>query len=173
MPVFNPSESHAPYKFQFTNPDIPSGNTIVSALISNPETLFSSSTEIPSAVFSPGTIVKIRIAGTYTTGVTALPLTVRIKSGAVNLGVVTLTPLLNLSNKGWSAEVECNVFDLQTVDIQGQAIFGGMPDPYAIGNSSNFLVNMNNNVPISASATWGALALGGSIQMRQFIVQVS
>lgn len=172
MPLTNPPEGQS-FKYQFSNTDIPAGNTIASALVANPETLFSTNTEIPSNVFSPGTIVKVRIAGTYGTGIVSLPLTIRIKSGATVLGSVTLTPLLNLTNKGWMMEVECNVFDLQTVDIQGQGIFGGMPDPYAIGNTSTFSVNMNNNVPVSASAQWGALALGGSITLRQLIVQVS
>lgn len=172
MPLFNPSDASS-FKFQFTNTDIPSGNTIISALLANPEILFVTNTEIPSNAFSPATIVKIRASGMYSSGVVSLPLTVRIKSGTTVLGSVTLTPLLNLSNRGWSIELECSVFDLQTVDIQGQGVFGGMPDPYVIGNNTTFTVNMNNNVPISASAQWGALALGGSITLRQLVVQVS
>jgi hypothetical protein len=173
MPSFDPYAANNIGKFRYKNADIPAGNTVISALVSNPETLFTSNTEIPSSVFSADSVVSIEARGVYSTGVISLPLTVRVKSGTAILGSVTLTPALSLSNRGWSIELRCNIFDLQTVDIQGEAVFGGMPDPYAIGNSSVFSVNMNNNVPISVSVQWGALALGGSIQLRQLIVQAS
>lgn len=175
MPLFNPQEGSA-IKYQYNNSEIPAGNTVASSLVLNPETTFASSGSIPSNVFAPGQIVRIYVAGVYGSGLLSLPLTLKVKSGSNTLASVAFTPILNLANKGWSIELFCNVFNLATVEIQGTATFAGTgstSNVMPVGNSSSFSVNMNNDVPISFTAQWGALAVGGTIQLRIFSIQVT
>jgi hypothetical protein len=164
------SSTDRAFRYQYTNPSIPSGNTVTSSLVTNSETSFTSSAIIPASAFNTGAIVHIEASGLYSTGVVSLPLTVKVKSGSMVLASSSFTPVLNLTNQGWEMDLTCNVFDLSTVEIQGTAMFGTMT---TVNNTASFSVNMSNDVPVSISATWGSLAVGGSIQLRILAVQVS
>jgi hypothetical protein len=164
-------------RYYYVNPDVPSGNTVTSNLALNPETTFTSQALVPSSSLSPGSVIRLKAAGIYGSGVLSLPLTIRIKVGTVQIGSVSFTPLLNLVSRGWEFESTSLILADNTVETQGFALFSTTDTaamPMDIENSTSFSsLNSNMDWPITVTVQWGTLALGGTIQLRLLTVQVS
>lgn len=174
MPLFNPTEGAV--KYYYVNPDIPTGNTITSTLTANPETTFTSQTTVPFSLLSIGSVIRIKAAGLYGSGVLSLPLTIKVKVGTTVIATCAFTPLLNLANRGWEFETTSLILSDNTMETQGFASFSTTAtaaNDMDMENSTTFNISSNMDWPITVTAQWGALAVGGAIQMRLFTVQVS
>lgn len=171
MPTYNPILAGSMIKFQYVNPDIPAGNTIASALIGNTKTAFASTTTIPESTAIIGGIAQIMGAGVINSGITALSLTISIEMAGIVVATAVQAVSINLTNTGWKIDIRATILGNGTVEVQGMCNLGTSVLP--IKNTAPFAMSTAGGVPVTISATWGTLALGGSITLRQLIVQVS
>lgn len=176
MPTWNPQTSGL--LWQYVNPTIQSGDTITSTLLANPKTPFpSASTSIPEAATGIGYALKIVADGVYSTVLT-LPFTLTVELGGLTVGTAVLpVSLLSgaVTNRKWQLDLEATIQASGLVEVQGQAMFWTTATamaPVEIKNTTQFSMSTVGGVPINLTAQWGALSLGGSIQLRQIIAQV-
>lgn len=171
MPVYNPLEiPNGTLKYQYVNPDIPSGNTISSTLVASPKTAFTSRATIPESTATIGGIASIVGRGVLSTGITALNLTITVEMAGQVVATATQMASVNLSNQGWSMEIQAIILGNGTVEVQGMCIITSNPMP--IRNTVTYTMSTSGGVPVTISVQYGTLALGGSITLRQFILQV-
>lgn len=174
MPVYNPLEGSA-IKYKYINPDIPAGNTVTSSLISNPKTAFTSSTTIPESTAVIGGIASITASGVYGSGIVSLGLTVNVEMAGIVVGSVTVTPVLSLTNMPWNLDVKATILNSGLVEVQGQVSFASSLTATTlvnIRNTASYSMSITGGVPVVISIQYGALALGGTITLRQMIVEV-
>lgn len=176
MPVYNPIETSAGMvKFQYVNPDRPAGNTIASSLTSNPKTAFASTTIIPESTATIGGIAHISGKGLFGSGIISLNLTVSVEMAGVTVASVSVIPALSLVNMPWSIDINATILSSGMVEVQGDASFSSSLTAATvinIRNTADYSMSVSGGVPVTISAQWGALALGGTISLRQMIVQV-
>lgn len=170
MPVYNPIEG-AMIKYQSVNSSTPT--PIASTVIANPKTAFAIDPPmvIPESTAVIGGVAKIQGAGVFTTGALALNLSVYIDMQSTAVATATVTPALNLVNTGWEIDIVATILGTGQVEVQGQAIFGGTV--VKIKNTVAYSMSTAGGVPVVISAAWGTLALGGSITLRQSLIQVT
>ncbi len=176
MPYFPPEVTGSAIKYQYVNPDAPAGNTIVSSLTSNPKTAFTSTSTIPEIYATVGGVARVEGSGLYGSGVVSLNLTVSIEMGGLIVGSVTVTPVLNLANMAWRIEITATILNSGLVEVQGYASFGSSLTATTvvnIRNTASFNMPLSGGVPVTISSQWGTLAVGGTITLKQMLVQVT
>lgn len=175
MPVYN-NQVGTPIKFQYVNPDRPAGNTITSNLVANPKTAFASTTTIPESTAVIGGKAEIHGSGLFGSGIVSLGLTVTVEMGGVTVASVSVTPALNLANMPWNIDLTATILASGMVEVQGQSSFSSSLTAATVMNVRNtvdYSMSIAGGVPVTISAQWGSLALGGSISLRQFTVMVT
>lgn len=174
MPIYNPLEGNI--KYQYVNPDIPAGNTILSSVSSNPKTAFISSTTIPEVTAIIGGIANITGSGLYGSGIISLGLTVSVEMAGSVVATTTVTPALSLTNMPWNINVVATILNSGLIEVTGQASFSSSLTAATlvnIRNTSSYSMSTVGGVPVTISVTWGTLALGGTITLRQMTVNVT
>lgn len=175
MPVYNNPVGNT-IKYQYVNPDIPSGNTISSSLVANPKIAFASTTTIPESTAVIGGVARIEGRGLFGSGLISLALTVSVEMAGVTVASVSVTPALNLANMPWNIDIHATILSSGLVEIQGYASFSSAlaaTTVMNIRNTASYNMSIAGGVPVTISASWGALALGGIITLRQMIVTVT
>lgn len=174
MPVFNPPEA-SPYKYQYVMTDIPA--SLSSSLVANPKTAFAITNPpvIPESTAVIGGLAHIKVGGLFGSGAVSLSQTISIQMQGLDVATATFTPALNLANMPWDIEIFASIFSNGTVEVRGEAILGtsGAATVMAIRNTTAFTMSTTGGVPVGVSNQYGVLAVGGTISLRQFIVQVS
>jgi hypothetical protein len=92
------------------------------------------------------------------------------------LGSFSFTPVLNLANRGWDLDFICNVLSDGSLECQGRSDFSSAANAansMDMENNTSMSVNLAVDQTLTLSAQWGALAVGGTITLRQLTVQVS
>lgn len=176
MATFNPPEISGGIKFQYVNPDRPAGNTITSSLVANPKTAFASTTVIPESTAVIGGKAQIHATGLFGTGVVSLGLTVSIEMSGVTVASVTVTPALSLVNMPWNIDITATILSSGLVEVQGQASFSSSLTAATvvnIRNTADYSMSISGGVPVTISAQWGGLSVGGTISLRQMFVVVT
>lgn len=163
-------------KYQYVNADIPLGNTIKSAL-TNPRVAFASTALIPEPTAVIGGVAHIQGRGVYNSGAVALGLTMTIQMANVTVATAAITlSVLGLVNMAWSIDANATILADGKVEVQGQATFSNSAVSTTvvnIPNTTSFTMPIAGGVPVTISAQWGTLALGGEVTLRQMIVQVT
>lgn len=179
MPYYPPTDGMSPVLFKWTNPDIPSGNTVASTLIANPKVAFVSGqlpdSKIPEEYCRIGGVARISAKGNYSSGVAAIGMTVGIDMAGVTVASVSITPVLNLGNMPWSIDITATILGNGQVEIQGMASFSSSLTAATVMNIRNiatFTMSTAGGVQVTPFTQFGALALGGSITLRQMIIEV-
>lgn len=176
MPLYNPPTGSI--VFQYVNPDIPAGNTITSALIANPKTPFASNGSIPEAAAFIGAEANLEASGIWST-LLNLPLTLTVDFQGVTIATATLPIALisgTITSKKWSLQLTATIQNSGMIEVQGSAQFWTTDTSMValpIKNTTQFSMSTAGGVPFVVSAQWGALSLGGSITLRQLVVQVT
>lgn len=165
--------------FKWTNPDIPTGNTITSSLIANPKVYFASGqlpdAKIPEQYCLIGGVARISAKGVYSSGVIAVGMTLAIDMAGVTVASVTITPALNLGSMPWAMDITATILTDGKVEIQGYASFATSLTATSVINIRNitsFTMSIAGGVQVSPNVQFGALAVGGSITLRQMIIEV-
>lgn len=177
MPIFNPPQETS--SFKWTNPDIPSGNTVVSSLVANPKVAFASGlladSKIPEPYCLIGGVARISAKGMYSSGVVSVGMTVYIDMAGVTVASVSVTPVLNLASMPWALDITATILGDGKVEIQGYASFSSSLTAATvinIRNTASFTMSIVGGVQVTPGIQFGALAVGGSITMRQMIIEV-
>jgi len=174
MPLFNPTEIGGA-KYHWVNPDIPTGNTVVSSVTANPKTAFASTTSIPESTALIGGIAHITGRGLFGSGVVSLGLTISVEMAGIVVATVTVTPALSLTNMPWYIDIVATILNSGQVEIQGSASFSSSLTAATMINIRNlapFTMSTAGGVPVTISAQYGALAVGGTITLRQMVIEV-
>lgn len=175
MPTNYPPTEGAAFKYQYVNATQQSGDTVTSALLGATKTAFASQALIPESSATIGGIAYIKASGLYGSGVVSLSQTVTIEMQGQVVASASFTPALNVTNLGWSMEVSATILANGTIEIQGSANFGTVAGStvFSTKNATPFTMSMNGGVPVTVSNQFGGVSVGGTISMRQLIVQVS
>lgn len=171
MPIFNPIDNTGMVRYSYINPTIPAGNTITGQALTTPETAFESSFVVPAGGIRAGTVVDIWAAGTFSSAVSALSLTLRLKVAGQTIASINTPLSLLTSNKGWTFDTLSNVLSDGKVESQGQGNFAGTMTP--ISNTASYTIDSTVDMPVTITAQWGAVGASNSIQLRQLIVSIA
>lgn len=175
MPLFNPIENTATgIKYQYSLIDIPPALT--SSLVANPKTAFAvaSAPLIPESTALIGGVALIEAGGLFGNGIVAIAQTISIQMQGIDVASVTFTPAANLSNKAWLMKIKATILSSGTVEVQGDLTLGtaAAATVITINNTAAFTMSVAGGVPVTVSNQFGALALGGTITLRQLTVTV-
>jgi len=162
----------------YSNTTIPSGNTVAN---STTETAFASSYTIAAGALRAGSVIRIRMFGTYgTDGVLAPTIQGKLKLGSTAvLDTGSVTAVVSATNRGWSAEGQIIVQSIGTsgaIDAQGQMQFSTAATAALAINMSNtatFTVDTTSTLSVSLTVQWGTADTDNTITLRQFVVEIS
>lgn len=161
----------------YANSSVPVGNTVTNTTL---ETFFTSSYNIPAGTLAVGAVVRLKLFGTYSTGIVAPSLTLRIYFGStVMIASGTLTTVANITNDGWSAE---GLFTVQSIGASGTVESQGVSE-FATALTTALIVNMDNTAPITVDTTiienlrvsvqWGGTVnASDTITLREMTVEM-
>ena len=158
------------------NTSIPAGNTVANTTT---ETAFASSGSIPANTLAAGSVVRIKLWGTYGTTVVSPNLTGKLKIGSqALLNTGALSAAINLSNAGWFADASIVVQSIGgsgVIDAQGFAEFASAATTglsVNVPNTSTFTVDTTTTQAITVTIQWSAANAANTITLRQMIVEV-
>ena len=158
------------------NTSIPAGNTIANTTT---ETAFTSSYTIPANALVAGSVVRIKLWGTYGTTVVSPNLTGKLKIGSQTLlNTGALSAAINLSNAGWFADASILVQSIGAggvVDAQGFAEFASAATTglsVNIPNTATFTVDTTVTQALTVTIQWSAANAANTITLRQMVVEV-
>lgn len=176
MPLYNPPETVAgAFKYQYVMTDMPPALT--SNLVLNTKTAFAVSPAplIPESTATIGGVAHIKAGGLFGTGVVALIQTISIQMQGIDVATVAFTAAINLTNQPWDIDIHATIFSNGTVEVRGEAVLGTASTAMvvAIRNTSAFTMSTAGGVPVTVSNNYGTLAVGGTISLRQFLIQIS
>lgn len=174
MPLFTPSEQSTGIKYQYVLTEIPSA--LSSGLVFNTKVPFAiTSPIIPESTAVIGGVAKIKAGGLFGSGALSLAQTISIQMQGLDVASVTFTPALNLANMPWDIDIEATILSNGTVIVHGDAILGTASNAVVVSirNTTAFTMSTAGGVPVAVSNSYGALSIGGTITLRQLIVQVT
>jgi len=160
----------------FSNTTVPAGNTVANTSV---ETFFTSSYVIPPSALVAGMVVRVKLFGTYSTGVIAPSLTLRIYFGStVLISSGAITTVAGVTNEGWSGE---GLFIVQITGATGTIEAQGLSE-FSTAATAALFINMDNTAPITVnttiaqtvqvSAQWGGtVAASDTITLREMTIE--
>lgn len=162
----------------FSNTSIPAGNTVANTAS---ETAFTSSYTIPANSLRAGSVIRVKLFGTYNTDAILAPtLQGRLKiGGTTRLDTGALTSVVGTTNRGWVAEGQIIVHSIGgagVADAQGTAQFStAVSAALAVNmaNTATFTLDTTATQAITVTIQWGTADTDNSITLRQMTVQIS
>lgn len=159
----------------YVNTSIPAGNTVANDAT---ETAFESEYTLIAGQLQAGSVVRVKLFGTFGTDAVAPTLRLRVNLGAstvLDTGDVTLTP--GLSDAGWTLSGLLVCFDAGAsgeIEAQGLAEFATGPDGQLVNlaNASTFTIDTTDALTLSATVEWGAADADNTITLREFAVEL-
>lgn len=160
----------------YVNTSVPAGNTVDNT---TSETAFDSDYEIGANQLQPGSVVRLKLYGVFSTDAVAPTIRIRVdldSTTVLDSGAVTLTA--GLTNEGWTLEgvLVCQT-DGATGDIEAQGFV-----EFALSASDGQVVNLANTAPITIDTTtsqtlavsveWGAADTDNTITLREMTVDL-
>lgn len=156
---------------------VPGGNTVAN---SNAQTDLASTYTIPANRLKVGSVVRVRLFGTYGTALAGPTLLLRVIFGSVVIattGAATMTLGVSAGN-GWCVEMDAVVVSIgatASIEAQGRA-------SYAISTTTGLLVFMPNVSPATVDSTgtlavkvnvqWGTADASNTITLRTMTVEI-
>lgn len=161
-----------------SNTSIPAGNTIANTAS---ETAFTSSYTIPANTLRAGSVIRIKLFGTYGTDAVLAPtLQGRLKiGGTTRLDTGSLTAVVGATNRGWTAEGQIVVQSIGAsgvADAQGTAQFSTAVTAALsvhMPNTATFTLDTTATQAITVTIQWGTADTDNTITLRQFVVSIS
>jgi hypothetical protein len=157
------------------NTSVPAGNTVANTVT---ETAFASTVVIPANTLAAGMVLRLRLAGHYSTTLTP-NITGKVKLGATVIattGVVAIGTAA--SGLGWEAWVDISVFTSGaggTLDVQSVYEFATAADVSMVVNSPNtstIAIDTTASNTITVTIEWGTASASNTITMRQLIAEL-
>lgn len=153
----------------YANTSVPAGNTVANTTT---ETALESTYTIPADQLEQGTVVRTRLAGTYSTAAVAPTLRVRVKLAGTTIldsGVVTLGS--NEANAGWWADTQLVIHTTGvtgTLDAQGLLSAGGMI--VHLASTAVASIDTTDAAALTVTVEWGAASTDNTITLREMLV---
>lgn len=161
----------------YSNTTVPAGNTISNT---TSELFFTSAYTILANTLIAGMVIRVKLFGTYSTGVVAPSLTLRFYFGSTLMTASgAVTTVAGVTNDGWSAE---GMFIVQTIGATGTVEAQGLSE-FSTAVATALIVNMDNTAPITVNTTinellqvsvqWGGTVnASDTITLREMTVEI-
>lgn len=163
-------------RLMYADGTVPGGNTVAST---TSETAFASTRTIPANRLAVGMMIRVNLAGRYSTDVAAPTLRIRVKIGGTTAGDTgSLTATAGLSNSGWHAEF---------IGVITAIGVGGTIEcfcPFTLATAATAALQVENSggsisidttgtLAITATAQWGTSHASNTITLRTMAVEIA
>lgn len=159
----------------YVNTTIPAGNTVANTTT---ETAFTSTYDIPTNTLAVGSVIRIKLWGTYSTDAVLAPtIRGRLKLDATTvIDTGTITAIIGATNRGWSGEAQLVVTATGgsgSVDSQGLVEFSTAATAALLVNAPNtagIAVDTTQALTASVTVQWGTADADNTITLRQMAI---
>lgn len=161
----------------YVDGSVPAGNTVANTIVA---TALTSSTILTANTLVANNVIRIRLAGLYSTAVVPPTMKLDIKIGSVIIATTgSITSVGSLTNQGWTGWID---FIITNAGVSGTGECQGYGE-YATAATTSLTSNLINtsaitginftvNQTITAVITWGTASASNSLTCRQFEVYI-
>jgi hypothetical protein len=161
-------------RYVAANQSVPAGNTVANTAS---ETSFASNLSIPNGTVAAGDVLRIWMAGVYSTDLVAPTLRGKLKAWGTLLDTGALTTVAGVTNGGWTATAHLFVTAIGatgSVEAQGRLEFATAAAAALVvvaENTAAITIDTTGDTTLEATVQWGTAAAANTITIRQFLVE--